>query len=120
MNADCSQLKITPNDLYGHEHFLILNIKHDYKVTVDSHSLPDVSGKLFNFAGNIESYAAKFFEYSNQMEEFYRHMNAIDELCFVVDPVDVNTKCNSRIIKLGTCQLNMKMFDNHYKFILYR
>lgn len=65
------------------------------------HSLPDINGKLFNFCGNLESYAAKFFEYLDQMEEFYCHMNAMDELCFVVDPVEVSTKCNMRVIKLG-------------------
>lgn len=101
LNSDCSQIKITPDDSYGNDHFLILTIKEDLTVSVVDHSLPDINGKLFNFCGNLESYAAKFFEYLDQMEEFYCHMNAMDELCFVVDPVEVSTKCNMRVIKLG-------------------
>lgn len=84
-----------------------MDIKNDLNVTIVDHSLPDATGKLFSFSGNIESYVTKFFEYLGQMEEFYCQLNAIDELCFVVDPIEVNTKSNSRIIKLG-----IKIFDS--------
>lgn len=70
-------------------------------MSVTDHSLPDFNGKLFNFVGHLEAYAAKFYEYLDQMDEFYGHMNTVDELCFVVDPVEVTTKCNYRVIKLG-------------------
>lgn len=101
MNADCSQIKIIPDETYGGDHFLIVSINEDLHVSVLDHSLPDLNGKLFNFIGNLESYASKFFEYLDQMDEFYGNMNTIDELCFVVDPVNVTTKCNYRVIKLG-------------------
>lgn len=101
LNVNCTQLKITPNDSYDNGHYLLLSIENDLRVTVIEHSLPDIVNKLFNYSGNLESYAAKFFEYLDQMAPFYCHMNVLDELCFVVDPIDVNTKCNSRIIKLG-------------------
>lgn len=35
------------------------------------------------------------------MEQFYIQMNSIDELTYVVEPVDISTKHNYRVIKLG-------------------
>lgn len=101
LNTDCTQIKITPGDEYTADHYLILTVGEDLNVSVSSHSLPDPNGRLFNFAGTIGTFAAKFFEYLDQIEEFYEHMSTIDELCFVVDPAEITTKCNSRIIKLG-------------------
>lgn len=52
-------------------------------------------------AGNIETYSAIFFSLLDQMEQFYIQMNSIDELTYVVEPVDISTKHNYRVIKLG-------------------
>lgn len=35
------------------------------------------------------------------MAEFYAQMNTIDELTYVVDPEEITTKHNHRVIKLG-------------------
>lgn len=68
--------------------------------TVLSHSLPNIE-KLFKPFGTVESYATMFFSYLEQMELFYGYMSIIDELCCVVDPIKVDTKCNQRLIKIG-------------------
>lgn len=69
--------------------------------TVSSHSLPNIE-KLFKPFGTVESYGPIFFSYLEQMELFYNYMSTIDELCYVVDPMIIDTKCNYRLIKLGT------------------
>lgn len=68
--------------------------------TVSSHSLPNME-KLFKPFGTVESYATVFFSYLEQMELFYNYMSTIDELCYVVDPMIIDTKCNHRLIKIG-------------------
>lgn len=68
--------------------------------TVSSHSLPNIE-KLFKPFGTVESYATIFFSLLEQMELFYNYMSTIDELCYVVDPMIIDTKCNHRLIKIG-------------------
>lgn len=72
--------------------------------TVLSHTLP-VPDTVFKQFGTIEAYSGTFFSLLEQMEEFYCQINTIDELTYVVDPVDITTKHNHRIIKLGKIEI---------------
>lgn len=81
-------------------HFLTLQLDKYLSPAVLEHSLPD-NDKYFMQSGNIETYSAIFFSLLDQMEQFYIQMNSIDELTYVVEPVDISTKHNYRVIKLG-------------------
>lgn len=105
LSDDCKQIKIVPID-NSDEHYLILEVNDDLSVNVLEHSLPDAENKLFPVCGNIESYTTIFFNYLEQMEDFYRQMNTIDQLCFIVDPVEITTKCNYRVLKIGNLEMN--------------
>lgn len=95
----CNAIKIEPVNNVD-SHFIVLKLDEDLIATVSSHSLPNIE-KLFKPFGTVESYATMFFSYLEQMELFYGHMSTIDELCYVVDPVKIDTKCNYRLIKIG-------------------
>lgn len=62
-------------------------------------------------SGNIETYSAIFFSLLDQMEQFYIQMNSIDELTYVVEPVDISTKHNYRVIKLGNFFVLAKILE---------
>lgn len=99
MNSACNQIKIVPvRDLDSH--YLILKLDENLNVTVLSHSLPE-NEKYFKPIGTIETHSATFFSLYEQMDEFYSQMNTIDELTYVVDPEEITTKHNYRVIKLG-------------------
>lgn len=71
-------------------------------VVVSDHSLPQCKIQWFHSSpGKIESYLNEFTRFLEQLEEFYSNINTIDELCFVVDPVQPSTKLNWRIFKIG-------------------
>lgn len=99
MNSACDQIKIVPiRDLDSH--YLILKLDENLNVTVLSHSLPE-NDKYFKPIGTIETLSATFFSLYEQMDDFYSQMNTIDELTYVVDPEEITTKHNYRVIKLG-------------------
>lgn len=99
MNSACNQIKIVPvRDLDSH--YLILKLDENLNVTVLSHSLPE-NDKYFKPIGTIETHSATFFSLYEQMDDFYSQMNTIDELTYVVDPEEITTKHNYRVIKLG-------------------
>lgn len=98
INENCDQIKILPNQHYE-SHYLILKLESNLNVSVLSHSLPD-NDKYFKAFGTIETLSATFFELLKNTEEFYAQMNTIDELTYVVDPEEITTKHNYRIIKM--------------------
>lgn len=96
----CEEIKITPSIDNIVSHFIILKLDKNLTASVLSHSLPSID-KLFKPFGTIESFVTTFFSILEHLEQFYVEMNTIDELCYVVDPMEITTKCNYRIIKLG-------------------
>lgn len=99
VNSTCDQIKIVPlRD--SDSHYLILKLDEHLNVTILSHSLPE-NEKYFKSIGTIEMHSATFFSLYEQMDDFYAQMNTIDELTYVVDPEEVTTKHNYRVIKLG-------------------
>lgn len=80
-------------------HYLILKLDGNLSVSVLEHSLPD-NDKYFKSFGSIETHTAIFYDLLKQTEEFYAQMNTIDELTYVVDPDEITTKHNHRVIKL--------------------
>lgn len=100
ISSDCQQIKIVPVEDYG-AHHLTLKLDDKLNVSILAHSLPE-NEKYFKTAGTIDSYSATFFNLLDQMAEFYAQMNIIDELTYVVDPEEITTKHNHRVIKLGT------------------
>lgn len=97
MSPDWDQIKIVP--LSYDSHYLILELDKNLNVSVSTHSLPD-NEKYFKPLGTIQTHAATYFELLKQTEEFYAQMNTIDELTCVVDPEEITTKHNHRVIKL--------------------
>lgn len=99
VSPDCQQIKIVPAKDY-HSHYMILQLDDSLNVTILAHSLPE-NDKYFKPVGTIGSYSDAFFNLLQQTEEFYAQMNSIDELTYVVDPEEITTKHNYRVIKLG-------------------
>lgn len=99
ISPDCQQIKIVPADDYD-AHHLTLQLDDKLNVSVLSHSLPE-NERYFKPVGTIETHSATFFSLLDQMGEFYAQMNTIDELTYVVDPEEITTKHNYRVIKLG-------------------
>lgn len=99
INTECDQIKIVPVGDYD-THYLILSLDEHLNVSILEHSLPE-NEKYFKSIGTIDTYSSAFFNLLQQMEEFYAQMNTIDELTYVVDPEEITTKCNYRVIKLG-------------------
>lgn len=101
INNKCDEIKIVPVNY--DTHYLIIKLDEHLKPFVKEHSLPD-NDKYFMLSGTIETFSAIFFSLLDQMDAFYIQMNTIDELTFVVDPVEITTKHNYRLIKLGKHQ----------------
>ncbi|XP_037028244.1 E3 ubiquitin-protein ligase FANCL isoform X1 [Bradysia coprophila] len=80
-------------------HYLTLSITKDLDVIPLEHSLPD-QHKWFQSTGTVTSYLNEFTKSLEELDEFYSNLNAIDELCFVVDPLQPSTKNNFRIFKI--------------------
>lgn len=99
VDRGCNEIRIEPTNNVD-SHFIVLKLDEDLIATVSSHSLPNIE-KLFKPLGTVESFATIFFSYLEQMELFYSHLSTIDELCYVVDPIKIDTKCNFRLIKIG-------------------
>lgn len=93
-------MKITPK-YDGSKHYLILNLNKDGTLTLASHSLPNDDEHFKSVGTSIHSFSMRFFELLDEMEEFYGQMHTIDELCCVVDPMEISTKHNYRVIKLS-------------------
>lgn len=106
----------------GSDHFLALSlcpnsIPADMQVT--AHSLPivddrAVGGTWFQASGPLRNHIATFQLCLDQMEAFYENMHTIDELCFVVHPLAVSTKCVQRTFKIGVCVCDL-FIGFHYK-----
>lgn len=73
-------------------------------VAVSEHSLPEKHKWFQSSTGSITNYFNEFSRLLEELEEFYSNINTIDELCFVVDPVQPSTKINYRIFKIGECK----------------
>lgn len=99
INSTGDQIKIVPINEYD-SHYLVLKLDEHLNVSVLMHSLPE-NEKYFKLVGTIETHSATFFNLLDQMGEFYAQMNTIDELTYVVDPENITTKHNFRVIKLG-------------------
>lgn len=93
-------------------HYLILKLDEKLNTTVLSHSLPE-SNKYLKSFGTIETHSATFFSLLDQMEDFYAQINTIDELTYVIDPPEITTKDNYRLIRLGRLQFHFN-FPNFY------
>lgn len=103
--------KILINNFKNYEnHFIKLKLINNCALRVVEHSLPEIelTDSIFNTNNSIENHLATFFRYLEQFEEFYYNMIKIDELCFVVDPIEVTTKSTVRIFKLGKHNLNYR------------
>lgn len=85
---------------YDQIHYIYLAISENMDVTVSQHSLPD-RHRWFPPMGSITSYFNEFIAAVEQLEEFYDNINTIDELCFVVDPIEPSTKSDARIFRIG-------------------
>ncbi|XP_037028246.1 uncharacterized protein LOC119068667 isoform X2 [Bradysia coprophila] len=88
-------------------HYLTLSITKDLDVIPLEHSLPD-QHKWFQSTGTVTSYLNEFTKSLEELDEFYSNLNAIDELCFVVDPLQPSTKNNFRIFKIGLVYFPMR------------
>lgn len=98
LNSSCERVKIV--SINDDSHYLILDLDEYLTPTVLEHSLPD-NEKYFMMSGTVDTYSAIFFDLLDKMEMFYIQMHTIDQLTYVVDPVEVSTKHNYRVIKLG-------------------
>lgn len=92
--SDLSEVKISDKI-----HYLILSITSSLDVVKKEDSLPDKL--IWSSTGTITNYLNEFTRLLEQVEEFYSNINTIDELCFVVDPIQPSTKINYRIFKIG-------------------
>lgn len=81
-------------------HYLTLSITKDLDIVPLEHSLPD-QHKWFQATGSVTNYFNEFTKCLEQLEEFYSNINAIDELCFVVEPIHPSTKSSHRVFKIG-------------------
>lgn len=86
---------------YDQTHYLHLTITDNLDISIAQHSLPDQC-QWYQSTGTITNYLNDFARTVEELEEFYSNINTIDELCFVVDPVQPTTKHNSRIFKIGS------------------
>lgn len=98
INTKCDEIKIIPIDF--DLHFLILKLDDRQNASVLAHSLPDTE-PYFKPIGTIETHSAIFYHQLQCMEKFYMQMDTIDQLTCVVDPPQVTTKHDYRIIRLG-------------------
>lgn len=98
INQQCDEVKIVPIDF--DTHYLVLKIDDRQNASVLTHSLP-IGDEYFKPAGTLQMYAATFFELLQGLDEFYRQMDTVDQLTCVVDPLQISTKHDYRIIRLG-------------------
>jgi hypothetical protein len=104
LKPDCTEaniVNITGNEKY----FMKLKLNDKNLFNVVEHSLPELcargEGSMFQLNSTLEQHVSTFEKYLEQLEEFYTYMEAIDQLCFVVDPNPVTTKSVHRIFKYG-------------------
>lgn len=98
INERCDEVKIVPVDF--DTHYLILKVDERKNASVLRHSLP-LDNEHFKPMGTLQMYAAAFFELLHSLDEFYRQMDTVDQLTCVVDPQEISTKHDYRIIRLG-------------------
>lgn len=101
-NSDLSKLKLTGFKSMD-AHFLEMVRISDTDFQVTSHSLPDLGSsiELFKWHASLETHVATFVQIFDQLEEFYSNLHTLDELCHVVEPVDIDTRSTWRIIKFN-------------------
>ncbi|XP_021693824.1 E3 ubiquitin-protein ligase FANCL [Aedes aegypti] len=105
-NSDVSKLKLSGFKSID-AHYLEMVRISDIDFQVTSHSLPDLgsSVELFKWHASPAAHAVSFVQILDQLEEFYSNLHTLDELCHVVEPVNVDTRSTWRIIKF-----NQKVF----------
>lgn len=91
-------------------HHIEVRLNKNYEGHIFSHSLPE-SCNLIKAGRTIDYYFDQFIELVNQLERFYSELNTIDELCDVIDPLDFNTKCCHRVIRIGTTRLFLTCYS---------
>ncbi|KAJ6640314.1 E3 ubiquitin-protein ligase FANCL [Pseudolycoriella hygida] len=91
-------------------HFLILSLTNNLEVGIFEHSLPEKQKWFTSSTGTLTSFFNEFTRTLDDLEEFYSNLNTIDELCYVLDPVEPSTKCNYRIFKVEQkCYMKLMM-----------
>uniref|UniRef100_A0A8D8I2P1 E3 ubiquitin-protein ligase FANCL n=1 Tax=Culex pipiens TaxID=7175 RepID=A0A8D8I2P1_CULPI len=102
INSSLSQLKLS-RFKGDDQHFLELARAFETTFSVISHSLPDLgsSVELFMYPAAPEAHTTQFVRVLEQLEEFYSNLNTLDQLCYVVDPTEVDTRLTWRIIKFS-------------------
>nr|XP_019545618.2 uncharacterized protein LOC109416103 [Aedes albopictus] len=105
-NSDVSKIKLSGFKAID-ANFLEMERISDGDFQVTSHSLPDLGSsiELFKWHASPEAHAAAFVQILDQLDEFYSNLHTLDELCHVVEPVDIDTRTTWRIIKF-----NQKVF----------
>ncbi|XP_058811608.1 E3 ubiquitin-protein ligase FANCL isoform X2 [Topomyia yanbarensis] len=73
----------------------------EFRVT--EHTLPDLgpSIELFKWNASIEMHTTSFVQLLDQLDEFYANLHKIDELCHVVDPLEIDNRTTWRIVKFS-------------------
>ncbi|XP_062557505.1 E3 ubiquitin-protein ligase Fancl [Armigeres subalbatus] len=104
--SDMSKIKLTGFKSMA-DHSLEMMRTGDGEFQVTSHSLPDLGSsiELFKWHASPEAHASSFVQILEQLEEFYSNMHTLDELCHVVEPAHIDTRCTWRIIRF-----NQKVF----------
>ncbi|XP_055381197.1 E3 ubiquitin-protein ligase FANCL [Condylostylus longicornis] len=113
VDNDLSSVKFDNFVVYP-EHYLELKIE-DFVVEVNDHSLPNFSDdwkvdmieddlctkNLFSSPSTIVGYLKQFLKLLENFELFYKYINALDDLCWIVEPTVITTKINWRMFKLA-------------------
>lgn len=101
VSSDYSRIRIS--DIVNYDgHYLNFEFNDSSDVMIASHSLPETDSinSLFKQFRTIDSHLNTFLSVLVELNEFYNNMFTIDELCLVVDPVEITTKSNTRTFKI--------------------
>ncbi|XP_055907538.1 E3 ubiquitin-protein ligase FANCL [Eupeodes corollae] len=101
-NIQCGSIRFTDfNHFKGH--YLQLGLDDTNNYTIFDHSLPrgiQWDQLLLSSSSSIKSFLDQFLKFLEELKDFYTNLADIDELCYVVQPPNPNTKDNWRIFKL--------------------
>uniref|UniRef100_A0A182JMK0 RING-type domain-containing protein n=1 Tax=Anopheles atroparvus TaxID=41427 RepID=A0A182JMK0_ANOAO len=100
-----SQIEITGFESNS-MHSLVLHRTTGLQFKVTKHTLPELAvSEVFKRQTTLQRHVQVFVNMLDQLEEFYNNLNTIDELCYVVLPVQIDTKTTYRVFKY-----NQKVF----------
>ncbi|XP_058121419.1 uncharacterized protein LOC131263267 [Anopheles coustani] len=104
-DKNLTRIEITGFDA-ANTHSLALQRTVEEQFKVINYTLPELAvTEIFKRQTTIHRHVQVFMDMLDQLEEFYNNLNTIDELCYVVLPMRIDTKTTYRVFKY-----NQKVF----------